>query len=142
MGRFIFIPNNDNLILSDTGIKGNVHYKFNDTPYKIATTIPSEEKIKRICLLVVKKNKYAVGLEYTYGEDFTPVVVFRTENTKETVLLCKKNDIKIIYDDTLAMALYKHGEIDEIIPTELWENTAKLLAKIMKSDKKFLKRIS
>jgi len=141
MGRFIFITSNDRLILSDAGIKGNIHYKINDASYKITTVIPFEEKIKKICLLVVKKNKYAVGLEYTYCENSAPVVVFKTINTKETFSLCEKNDIKIIYDDTFAAVLYEHGEIDEIIPTELWENTAKLLARIMKGDKKFLKKI-
>jgi len=105
MGEFLFIPDDDNLMLSDAGIKGGIHYKINDTPYKIKVIVPFEEKIKRICLLVVKKNKYAVGLEYTYGENATPIVVFKTDNTKETISLCEKKSIKIIYDDTFTGAL-------------------------------------
>jgi flagellar biosynthesis protein FlhB len=138
MGRFIFIPSNDNFTEYRGGLKGDIHYRFNDTKYETKNTKPLEDKIKRLCLLIVSKNRYAVGLEYILGKMIAPVVVIKTDNVKETVSLCKKNAVKIIYNKKLTEVLYQQGEIEEIIPVELWENTAKLFKRIMKRDKNFL----
>jgi hypothetical protein len=40
MGRFIFIPGNNNFMQFGNGLKGDIHYQFNDTKYETAITIP------------------------------------------------------------------------------------------------------
>jgi type III secretory pathway component EscU len=138
MGRFVFFPGNDDMMPSSNGLKGDIHYRFNDIKYETTTTKPLEDKIKRLCVLIVSKNRYAVGLEYISGETTAPVVVIKTENAKGTILLCKENAVKTVYNKKLTEALYKDGEIEEIIPVELWENTANLFKMLMRRDKNFL----
>jgi flagellar biosynthesis protein FlhB len=141
MGRFVFIPSNDNTMPFGNGFKGDIYYRFNDTKYETATTKTLEEKIERLCLLIVSKNKYCVGLEYICGELIAPVVVIKTDNVNEMVSLCKKNDVIIVHNKKLTEVLYKDGEIEEIIFVELWTHTAKLFQKLMKNDKNFSMRI-
>jgi flagellar biosynthesis protein FlhB len=139
IGKCVFISDNDILKNSDDYLKGNVFYKFNSLPYKSIESI--EKKIKRMCLLVVRNNECAVGLEYETGKISTPVIVLKSENVSEIISVCKKYDITIKRDKKLALALYQYGEIEQIIPNRYWGYTAKVFVKIGEKDKKFFEKI-
>jgi flagellar biosynthesis protein FlhB len=142
--KAVFIPNNDNLLVPGELLKGEIFYKFDKISYKIKGIESLEQKIKRICLLIIRKNEYAVGLEYEYKKSSAPVVVIKSKNIKELVSMCKKNNIKIVHNKTLALRLYKVEEIDEIISSEVWVYMARIFSKILKKDKDkvFSKRIN
>jgi hypothetical protein len=72
MGNFVFIPDSNNEFFLGNHMKGEIHYKFNDALYK--TLKPVVEKINKLCILVISKNKLAVGLQYIYGE--TPALYY------------------------------------------------------------------
>jgi type III secretion system FlhB-like substrate exporter len=131
LGKILIQLNNyDDLLIFDKYLKGEIYYNFNDTPF--------ENIIKRMCLLVVRKNEkneYAVGLAYEYDKPRAPKIILKSKNVKGIISCCKKNDIAVELDKSLALALYEDGEIEQIVPSKYWEYIAKIFVKIMKKDK-------
>jgi flagellar biosynthesis protein FlhB len=139
MGNYIFIPDKDNKFMTESLLKGNIYYNFFTGEYKTIESL--EEKINKLCVLIVNKNKFAVGLEYICGEFKAPVLILKTFRVKWITKICKDNGINIVYDEKIATHIFYYTEEHSIIPSSIWEDVAEVFVKIlMAKDKTFLEK--
>jgi type III secretion system FlhB-like substrate exporter len=113
--------------------KGEIFYKFNDPEYKTLENF--NEIIKNICVLLVSRNKLAIGLRYVQEKDNAPKIIIKETNIKIVIGLCKKNNIEIKYDKILTEYIFEHSDKNQEIPTETYQKVATILAKIRREKK-------
>jgi flagellar biosynthetic protein FlhB len=140
MGSFVFIPDSTNEFIPGNPIKGEIHYKFSDALYK--TLEPVVKEIDKLCILVISRNKLAVGLQYVYGGIAAPVLLFKTVNIKEAVTVCKKHGINIIYNKKAAEYIFNNTEINETIPPVMYEKVADIFVRLIRANNEFAAKIN
>jgi len=138
IGNSIFISDKSNKLDYGSLLKGNVYYNFNLGNYKTVNKT-LEEKICKICVLIISKNKLAVGLEYCFDWYDGPVLALKTYGDKWITKVCKKNKIYIIYNKKLAEKIFFNNEENSVISTEIWEEIARTFVSI--KDKTFWEKI-
>ena len=108
-------------------------YNINKTP---------KEKVIKECIIVITYRKFrtemAVGLKVIDGNNVT---AFKSGSLNEVKSICKKHKINTIHDNYLSLYLFFNAYLNEIIPEEIWEYTARKYVKIMQRDKIFAERI-
>lgn len=116
---------------------------YNDTKqihYEIDISKPNEtieQKLKRICLLIVNKNNYAVGIEFTCGKPDPPVLILKTLSVNWIKKLCKENNISIVYNKKIAAHLFFKTEEYTMIPMKMWQKIADIFAEIIESNNEY-----
>jgi len=83
-----------------------------------------------------KKIKHAVALRYEKEKDAAPVVTAKGKGlvAEKIISLAKKHDVPVKENALVAYELYKL-ELNEEIPSELYEAVAIILAAIYECDK-------
>jgi flagellar biosynthetic protein FlhB len=83
-------------------------------------------------VLVVNPAHFAVGLSYRSGTDRAPRVVARGADEVAAMLrsAAARLGVPVISDPPLARALYGACFVGDVVPTELYEAVAKLLAQV------------
>ena len=81
-------------------------------------------------VVITNPTHYAVAIRYRRDEDDAPIVIakgadYLAQKIKE---VAKENDIYITEDKPLARMLYANVEIGQMIPPELYEAVANVLA--------------
>ena len=92
------------------------------------------EDVPRADVVVTNPTQLAVALRYDPVEAPAPLVLAKgagqiAEKIKE---IARENDIPIKEDKALAQALYKSVEVGEVIPEELYQSVASILAQLYK----------
>jgi flagellar biosynthesis protein FlhB len=88
-------------------------------------------------VIVTNPTHYAVALKYKRNEMHAPMVVAKGQDYLALKIREIGNDMKIpiMEDPPLARALYKHCEVGDFIPRDLFGAVAELLAYVYKSVK-------
>ena len=83
-------------------------------------------------VLVVNPTHFAVGLSYTAGTDKAPRVVARGADEVAAMLLsaAARLGVPVVSDPPLARALHGACVVGDVVPVELYEAVAKLLAQV------------
>lgn len=81
-------------------------------------------------VVITNPTHLAVALRYDQADMFAPKVVakgagFIAENIKD---IARKNNVPIVNNKPLARVLYKHVDVDEMIPANLYRAVAEVLA--------------
>ena len=83
-------------------------------------------------VVITNPTHYAVALKYEMAKYSAPKVVAKGMNAvaEKIKSIAKEHDVPIHENKELAQALYKYCEVDEIIPQELFQSVASVLAYI------------
>lgn len=93
------------------------------------------QQVPKADVVITNPTHYAIALKYNVSEAPAPVVVAKgvnkvAERIKE---IAKENKVPIRENKPLARALYKQTEVGDMIPAELFQAVAIILAQIWKT---------
>ena len=90
--------------------------------------------VKTATVVVTNPTHFAVALEYRRSEMSAPKVVAKGQDLMAARIreIARKHDVPIIENKTLARALYKHAEIGDAIPADLFGAVAEVLAYLVR----------
>lgn len=88
------------------------------------------QEVPKATVVVTNPTHYAVALKYDKGENSAPVVIAKgadlvAQRIKE---IAKENSVPILENKQLARTLYARVEINEVIPVELYQTVAEIIA--------------
>ena len=85
-------------------------------------------------VIITNPTHLAVALQYRQGEMMAPVVIAKGEDylARKIKEVAADNDIEIVEDKPLARMLYLNVEVGEMIPPELYQAVADVLAYVYK----------
>ena len=97
------------------------------------------QEVPKADVIVTNPTHIAVALKYDQELNFAPIVVAKgadiiAENIKKTG---KENSIPIVENKPLARAIYETVDVGDIIPEELYETVAEVLAYVYSLKDKF-----
>jgi type III secretion system FlhB-like substrate exporter len=102
---------------------------------------PKESTIKK-CLIVIigriKGCEITIGLTAVKGDNY---VSFKAGNVDNIKTICKKNNVTLSYDSYFAFYLLNNAYLNEVIPEEIFDYTARKYLKIAKRDKIFKEKL-
>jgi len=127
-----FFP--DNQSVWDQSLKGQIHYRFNTTPYIVFNNYAYGNMLNRLCLVIASRDKLSVGLEYNKTLQEAPTVIFKETGDSNLIENCKKRNIHVEYNARLAEYIYSYTELDEEIPFEKWNDVALLFVSLSKKN--------
>lgn len=92
---------------------------------------------RRVACVVVNPTHIAVGLAHDPGSDVPPAVAWMASGTRaaEYRRLARRAGIPVIADVPLARSLFRLAEVGDLIPEELHEAVAVVLARIHLADR-------
>jgi type III secretion system FlhB-like substrate exporter len=91
------------------------------------------KKIKKLCVLIVSRNKLTVGLSFN-EEYIAPIITIKEDgDIKAIINLCKENNIPVKYNKRLAEYIFNNSDKDEYVPVETYEKIATMFANINKT---------
>lgn len=95
------------------------------------------ENVKEADIVVRNPTHYAVALKYKLDEDTAPVVVAKGKDNIALKIIeeAEKYSIATVENRPLARSLYELADIDDLIPPELYQPVAELLAWFYSQDK-------
>ena len=87
-------------------------------------------------VVITNPTHIAVAIRYKVNEDIAPLVVGKGEEifAERIKTIARDNDIPIWEDKALARAIYNTVEVGDMIPPELYEGVAMILAAVFKAD--------
>lgn len=90
--------------------------------------------VETATVVVTNPTHYAVALEYRRGEMSAPVVVAKGQDHMAARIkdIAKRHDVPVIENVSLARALYKHADVGETIPADLFGAVAEVLAYLVR----------
>ena len=86
-------------------------------------------------VVITNPTHLAVAIRYRAGEDIAPMVVGKGEGVlaERVKNIAKENDIPIMENKPLARAIFNTVEVGDLIPPELYEGVATILAAVWKA---------
>ncbi len=99
---------------------------------RLKSTVPKAD------VVITNPTHYAIALRYDIKEAPAPMVIAKGADAMARRIreIAIENDVPIHENPPLARALYKQVEIGEIIPEELYQAVAAILAKLAKFKKR------
>lgn len=96
------------------------------------------EEVPNSSAVVTNPTHLAVALKYEQGVTEAPMVVAKGEKmvAVQIKVLAEEADVPIVENVELARALFKHCEVGQTIPVELYKAVAEVLAYVFKLKKK------
>lgn len=90
------------------------------------------EAVPKADVVITNPRHVAVAIRYSAEEMSAPVVVAKGAGHLAAIIrrLARKNGVPVVQNRFLARALYKRVDIDEMIPYELYQAVAEILAYI------------
>jgi flagellar biosynthesis protein FlhB len=92
------------------------------------------QSVKTATVVVTNPTHFAVALEYRRGEMAAPRVVAKGQDQMAARIreIARQHDVPLVENKTLARALYKHAEIGDDIPADLFGAVAEVLAYLVR----------
>lgn len=87
-------------------------------------------EVPKATVVVTNPTHFAVALKYDKGENAAPVVVAKGADLVAFRIkeIAKENNVPILENKQLARTLYARVEINEVIPVELYQTVAEIIA--------------
>ena len=81
-------------------------------------------------VIVTNPTHYAVALKYERGRDGAPVILAKGENqfARRIKALAAEHGVPVVENKPVARVLYAMGKVGEVIPSELYQAVASILA--------------
>ena len=81
-------------------------------------------------VIVTNPTHYAVALKYERGRDGAPVILAKGENqfARRIKALAAEHGVPVVENKPVARVLYAMGKVGEVIPSELYQAVAAILA--------------
>lgn len=94
-------------------------------------------------VVVTNPTHYAVALKYERGVDAAPVVLAKGKNlfAKRIKDLARENGVPIVENKPLARMLYKHGEVGEAVPVQVYQAVAEVLAFVYRTHRYYFHQL-
>jgi len=111
----------------DPQIKGKIRQKMREASRRrMMQSVPEAD------VVITNPTHYAVALKYDAEEYAAPMVTAKGEDylAQKIKELARENNVEIIEDKPLARMLYANVEIGELIPPELYQAVAEVLAAV------------
>jgi flagellar biosynthetic protein FlhB len=88
------------------------------------------QQVKEADVVVRNPTHFAVALKYDLGSDFAPRVLAKGQDNlaARIVAEAEKHNIVMVENPPLARSLYELADVDDLIPAELYQSVAELLA--------------
>ena len=96
------------------------------------------QQLKKADVVITNPTHYAVALMYDHKKQIAPVVVAKGADILAARIrdVAKEHHIPIVPNPPLARALYRQCELGDIVPKELFQPVAEVLAYVYKTIKK------
>lgn len=109
----------------DPQIKGKVRQKMRE-----ASQRRMMQNLPKADVVITNPTHYAVALMYDAEKYDAPVVIAKGENylAQRIKEVARQNDIEIVENKPLARMLYANVEVGEMVPPELYQAVAEVLA--------------
>lgn len=113
---------------------------------KMAKKLLTRQMLDQIPLadvIVTNPTHYAVVLKYERGKDDAPIILAKGENqfAKRIIAIGLEHQVPRIENPPVARLLYKFGKVGNIIPFELYQLVAEILAYVYKTHKYYFHRL-
>ena len=109
----------------DPQIKGKIRQKMREASRRrMMQSVPEAD------VVITNPTHYAVAVKYDADEYAAPMVTAKGEDylAQKIKEIARENNVEIIEDKPLARMLYANVEIGELIPPELYQAVAEVLA--------------
>lgn len=89
--------------------------------------------VPKATVVITNPTHYAVALRYDGERDAAPVVVAKGQNLIALKIreIARENDVPIVENRSLARALHKQVEVDQMIPPEFYAAVAEIIHYVM-----------
>ena len=95
-------------------------------------------EVPKADVIVTNPTHFAVALKYEAGMDAPTVIAkgadFIAQRIRE---IAKENDVVIVENKPLAQALFKHAEVGDFVPPDLYKAVAEVLAYVYRLKRKY-----
>jgi flagellar biosynthetic protein FlhB len=94
-------------------------------------------------VVVTNPTHYAVALKYERGKDKAPVVLAKGENRFATRIkeLAAEHGVPMVENKPVARMLFSMGRVGEVIPNELYQAVAQILAVVYRTNRYYFHRL-
>lgn len=94
--------------------------------------------VKTADVVVTNPTHFAVALRYQRGVDVAPVVVAKGQNkvAQHIKKLAREHGVPTVENKPVARSLYKFCNVGDVIPTELYDVVATILAKVFQASQR------
>jgi len=94
-------------------------------------------------VVVTNPTHYAVALKYERGKDAAPVILAKGENRFALRLraIAEENGVPTVENKTVARLLFALGRVGQVIPPELYQATAEILALVYRTHRYYFHRL-
>jgi flagellar biosynthetic protein FliR/FlhB len=95
-------------------------------------------EVPKATVVITNPTHLAIALKYHQGKDSSPIVVAKGADlvAKRIKQVAGENNVPIIENKPVARMLYEKVEIDQVIPVELYQAVAEILAVVYSLKKK------
>lgn len=117
----------------DPQIKGKIRQKQREmASMRMMNDVPDAD------VVITNPTHFAVALKYDEKETPAPKVIAKGQDIIALKIkeIAKENHIQIVEDKPLARSLYLYCEVGEMIPVEMYQAVAEILAQIYKTKKR------
>lgn len=96
------------------------------------------QAVPNATVVVTNPTHFACALKYEEGEDSAPTLVAKGADSVAIKIkeIAKENNIPVIESRALARLIYNEVEIDSVIPVEMYQAVAEILAVVYKMKKR------
>jgi len=101
------------------------------------------EDVPTADVVVTNPTHYAVALKYERGIDNAPMVLAKGENAFALRIkeLAKKSGVPVVENKMVARMLYKLGQVGNVIPAEMYQSVAEILAFVYRTHKYYFHKL-
>jgi flagellar biosynthetic protein FlhB len=94
-------------------------------------------------VVITNPTHYAVALKYERGKDKAPVVLAKGENrfAKRIKEIAQEHGVPMVENKPVARLLFGMGKVGEVIPSELYQGVAQILAVIYRTNRYYFHRL-
>lgn len=111
----------------DPQIKGRIRSKMQE-----ASRRRMMQDVPKADVVITNPTHYAVALKYNEGVDVAPRVVAKGEQylAQKIKEIAKENNVPLVENKPVARMLYHNIDLGELIPAELYQTVAEILASV------------
>ena len=95
-------------------------------------------EVPKADVIVTNPTHFAVALKYESGMDAPTVIAKGSDFIAQRIReIAKENDVVIVENKPLAQALFKHAEVGDFVPPDLYKAVAEVLAYVYRLKRKY-----
>lgn len=101
------------------------------------------QNAKEATVIITNPTHISIAIKYEKGVDSAPIVIAKGADilAKKIREIAKEHDIPIIENKPLARLIYKEVNVDEEVPTDMYEAVAQVLVAVYKIKNRYKKNI-